>query len=72
MKHYKSVKILSNFKNVPLRKFKPLFKIFWRLVSNFHIFSRDSLVAFHSYQCEKVRKTRIVNLTATTIWVHFT
>jgi len=33
------------------------------LVFQLHIFSRDSLVAFDSYQFEKVRNTRIVNLT---------
>jgi len=31
------------------------------LVFKVHTFSRDSLVAFDSYQSEKVRKTRIVN-----------
>jgi len=32
MKHYKSVKIFFRFSEcqVPLRKFKPLFKTFWR------------------------------------------
>jgi len=41
------------------------------LVFKLHIFSRYSLVAFDSYQSEKVRNTRIVNLTVTTIWVRF-
>jgi len=53
----------------PLRKFKPPIQDFLATVLAFkpHIFSRDSLVAFDSYQSEKVRKTRIVNLTVTTI-----
>jgi len=42
------------------------------LVFKRHIYSRDSLVAFDSYQSEKVRNTRIVNLTVTTIWMRFT
>ena len=42
------------------------------LVFKPHIFSRDNLVAFDPYQSEKVRNTRIVNLTVTTIWVRFT
>jgi len=42
------------------------------LVFTLHMFSRDSLVVFDSYQSEKVRKTWIVNLTVTTIWVRFT
>jgi len=42
------------------------------LVFKPHIFSPDSLVAFDSYQSEKVRNTRIVNLTITAIWVRFT
>jgi len=49
------------------------------LVFKLHIYSRDSLVAFDSYQSEKVRNTRVVNLTVTTsrepnsyIWVRFT
>jgi len=33
------------------------------LVFKLHIYSRDSLVAFDSYRSEKVRYTRIVNLT---------
>jgi len=76
MKRYKSVKILPNFRNVktPCSNSNPLFKTFlrrfWFLY--FHIFSRDSLVAFDSHQSEKVRNTRIVNLTGTTIWVCFT
>jgi len=41
------------------------------LVLILNIFSRDSLVAFNSYQSEKVRNTRIVNLTFTTIRVYF-
>jgi len=58
----------------PLHKFKPPIQNFLATVLIFehHIFSRDSLVAFHSYQSEKVRNTRIVNLTVTTIWVRFT
>jgi len=53
----------------PLRKFKPLIQDFvaMGLVFKLQIFSRDSLVAFDSYQCENVRNTRIVNLTVTTI-----
>jgi len=76
MKHYKSGKILPNFQNVktPLCKFKFPVQDLLATVLLFkpHIFSRDSLVAFDSYQSEKVRKTRIVNLTVTTIWVRFT
>jgi len=77
MKQYKSVTILSNFQNqVPLRKYKSPIQDFLATVLVFkpHIFSRDSLVAFDSYQSEKVRvwHTRIVNLTITTIWVRFT
>ena len=58
----------------PLRKFKPPFQDFLATVLVFrpHIFSRDSLVAFDSYQSEKVRNTRIVSLTVTIIWVRFT
>jgi len=58
----------------PLRKFKPPIQDFLAavLVFRLHIFSRNSLVAFDSYQSEKVRNTRIVNLTVTTIWVRFT
>jgi len=66
MKHYKSVKILSNYQyQAPLRKFKSPIQDFLATVLVFkpHIFSRDSLVAFDSYQSEKVRNTRIVNLT---------
>ena len=36
------------------------------LVFKLNIYSPDSLVAFDSYQSEKVRNTRIVNLTVTT------
>jgi len=76
MKHYKSVKILSNFREyqVPLRKFKPPIQDFLLAVLVFkpHIFLRDSSVAFDSYQSEKVRNTQCVNVTVTTIWVHFT
>ena len=64
MKHYKSVKILPNFQNVksPCENLSPLFKTFWRRFwFLLHIFSRDSLVAFDSYQSEKIRNTRIVN-----------
>ena len=59
---------------VLLRKFKPPIQDFLAtvLVFNYHIFSRVSLVAFDSYQSEKVRNTRIVNLTVATIWVRFT
>jgi len=42
------------------------------LVFKLHIHSRDSLVAFDSYQSENVRNARIVNLTVTTIWMRFT
>jgi len=58
----------------PLCKFKPLIQEFLAtvLVFKLHIFSRDSLVAFDSYQSEKVRSTRIVNLTVTNIWMRFT
>jgi len=57
-----------------LRKFKPLIQDFLATVLVFilHIFSRDSLVAFDSHQSEKLRNTRIVNLTVTTICVCFT
>jgi len=75
MKHSKSVKILSNFQNQdPLRKFKPPVQDFLATVLVFkpHIFSRDSLVVFDSYQSEKVRNTRIVNLTIITNRVRFT
>ena len=75
MKHYKSVRILSNFQNqVPLRKFKSSIQDFLTTVLVFkpHIFSRDSLVAFDSYLSEQVRNTRIVDLTIKTIWVPFT
>jgi len=76
MKHYKSVKILSNIQNVkyPCANLNPLFKTFWRLFWFLkpHIFSPDSLVAFGSYQSEKVRNMPIVNQTVTTIWVRFT
>jgi len=41
------------------------------LVFKLHIFSRDSSVAFDSYQSEKVRNTRFVNLAVTTMWMHF-
>jgi len=45
MKHYKSVKILSNFQNVksPCVNFNPLFKTFWRRFSFFasHLFTRQ-------------------------------
>ena len=58
----------------PLRKFKPPIQDFLATVLVFkpHIFSRDSLVAFDSYQSEKVRNTRIVSLTVAIIWVRFT
>jgi len=58
-----------------LRKFKSLIQDFlatFFLVFKPHIFSRESLVTFDSYQSEKVRNTRIANLTVTTIWVRFT
>jgi len=48
---------------VRLRKFKPPIQDFLATVLVFklhHIFSRDSLVAFDSYQSEKVRNTRIL------------
>ena len=58
---------------VPLRKFKiPIEDILATvLVFKPHIFSRDSSIAFDSYQSEKVRNTRLVNVTVTNIWVHF-
>ena len=58
----------------PFRKFKPPIQDFLAtvLVYKPHIFSRDNSVAFDSYQSEKVRNTRIVSLTVTTIWVHCT
>jgi len=56
-----------------LRKFKPIQDFLATvLVFKLHIFSRDSVVGFDSYQYEKVGITRIVNLTVTTIWVRFT
>jgi len=59
MKHYKPVKILSDLQNVttPCANLNPLFKIFWRQFWFLNIFTRDSLVAFGSFQSEKVRKT---------------
>jgi len=58
----------------PLHKFKSPVQDFPAtvLVFKLRIFSRDSLVAFDSYQSEKVRNTRIVNLTVTIIWMRFT
>jgi len=52
-----------------LHKFKSPIQDFLAtvLVFKLHIFSRDSLVAFDSYQSEKAGYTRIVNLTITTI-----
>jgi len=57
-----------------LRKFKSPIQDFLATVLVFkpHNFSRDRLVTFDSYQCEKVRNTHIVNVTVTTIWVRFT
>jgi len=57
-----------------LRKFKHPIQGFLATLLFFkpHIFSRDSLVAFDSYQSEKVRNTGIVNVTVTTIWVRLT
>jgi len=57
-----------------LHKFKSSIQDFLVTVLIFkpHIFSRDSLVKFDSYQSEKVRNTRIVNLRVTTTWVGFT
>jgi len=49
--------------------FKTFRRRFWFLNL---IFSRDSLVAFDSYQSEKVTNARIVNRTVATIWVRFT
>jgi len=48
---------------VPLRKFKPPIQDFLAtvLIFNSTSFHADSLVAFDSYQSEKVRNTRIVN-----------
>ena len=59
---------------IPLRKFKPPMQNFLPTVLVFllHTFSRDSLVAFDFYLSEKVRNTRIANLTVTTIRVCFT
>jgi len=59
---------------VALRKFKTPIQDFLAtvLVFKLHMFSRDSLVVFDSYQSDKVRNMRIVNLTVTTIWVRFT
>ena len=67
MKHYKSIKILSKISDcqVALHKFKPVSKTFcWRRFCflNLTSLSCDSLVAFDSYQYEKVRNTRTVNL----------
>jgi len=44
MKHYKSVKILSNFENVnsPYANLNPLFKTFWRR------FRFSNLTSFHA------------------------
>ena len=63
---------------VPLRKFKPRIQDFLAtvLVFKLHFFSCNSSVAFDSYQSEKVRNTRIVNLTISDIkephlWVRF-
>jgi len=68
MKRYKSVKILPNFKNVKFLAQTPIQDFLATvLVFILHIFSRDSLVAFDSHQSEKVRNTRIVILTVTTI-----
>ena len=49
-------------------------RVFQRVSMNINmtVSQADSLVAFDSYQSEKVRKTQIVNLTVTTIWVRFT
>jgi len=58
----------------PLRIFKSSIQDFLATVLVFtpHIFSRDSLVAFDSYQSEKVRNTRVVNVAVATIWMLFT
>ena len=58
----------------PLRKFNPPIQDFLATVLVFkpHIFSRDSLVAFDSYQSEKVKDTRIVSLRVSKIWARFT
>ena len=46
----------------PLTKFKPPIQDFLATVLIFNsIFSRDSFVAFDSYQAEEVRNTQIVN-----------
>ena len=69
MKRHKSVKILPNFQNVnsPCAKKRPIQDFLTTvLVFILHIFSRDSLVEFDSHQSEKVRNTRILNLTVTT------
>jgi len=58
----------------PLRKFKPPIQdsLATVLVFKPYIFSREGLLAFDPYQSEKVRNTRIVNVTVATIWVRFT
>jgi len=74
MKHYTSVDFIKNSEcQVPLCKFKSPIQNLLKTVLPFklHISSRDSLVVFDSYQSEKVRNTRIVNLTVTTIWLRF-
>jgi len=75
MKHYKSAKILSNLQYVktPCANLTPYSRLSGD-GSGFkpHICSHDSLVACDSYQSHKVRNTRIVSLTVTTIWVRFT
>jgi len=75
---YEALKIIKSFIKfpecqVPLAKFTSPIQDFLATVLVFkpHIFSRDSLVTFYSYQSEKVN-TPIVNLTVTTIWVRFT
>jgi len=75
---YETLKIIKGFikfseRQIPLRKFRSPIQDFLAKVLVFkpHIFSREGLVAFDSYQSEKVNM-RIVNLTVTTIWVRFT
>jgi len=63
---YETLKISKDFVKfsecqVPIRKFKPPIQDFLAtvLVFKLHIFSRNNLLAFDSYQSEKVRNTRI-------------
>ena len=81
---YETLKIINGFIKfsecqVPLRKFTSPIQDFLAMVLVFkhHIFSRDSLVAFDSYQSEA--NVQFVNLAfgwkvyaCTTVWVRFT